>query len=131
MSSDAWSSWFTRAAARLGSGTTAWLVVSCLAAPAHGQPISQYLCGQNVWMPASYQSTTGPVDLGGSLDQHWDVVEQSGVQLVRIGGNRYNNTPPSAQQMLQWVDQIRAIGAEPIVQVSRHLTTTQAEDLVR
>jgi len=87
-----------------------------------GPGFSKYLVGQNAWMDRDY---------GGQLFKLWPRVQESGVQMMRIGGNAYNNTPPSNAQYLEWIDAIRLIGAEPLVQVSSTLTPTAAADLVR
>lgn len=82
-----------------------------------GAALSPTLVGQNLWYPDGLASL-------------WPAVKASGVTLVRIGGNAPNKTPPSNAQYLDWVNQIRAIGAEPVVQVSQLVTDAQAKDLV-
>jgi hypothetical protein len=82
-----------------------------------GPIISPLLVGQNLWYPSSVASL-------------WPEVKASGVGLVRIGGNGPNKTVPSDQQYLDWIKQIRAIGAEPLVQVSQLVTADQAGKLV-
>ncbi|MHB8873796.1 MAG: hypothetical protein ACYC8T_08940 [Myxococcaceae bacterium] len=81
-----------------------------------------YLVGQNAWMDRNY---------GGQLYRLWPRVQESGVRLMRIGGNGYNTTPPSNAQYLEWIDAIRGIGAEPLVQVSSNITPAAAAALVR
>ena len=87
------------------------------AAFGHGAALSPYLVGQNFWYPSSVSSL-------------WPVVKASGVALMRIGGNAPNKTPPSEAQLADWVAQVRAIGAEPVVQVSQASTDAQAGALV-
>ncbi len=85
---------------------------------AKGPDISPWLVGQNLWYPSS-------------VEKVWPLVQKSGVRIIRIGGIAPDKTPPTSAQMLAWVDAIRAIGAEPLVQVSRNSTPTEAADLVR
>jgi hypothetical protein len=87
------------------------------AAIGNGPPLSPYLVGQNFWYPDALASL-------------WPVVKASGVTLIRIGGNAPNKTPPSNTQYVDWINQVRAIGAEPIVQVSNAITDVQAGELV-
>jgi hypothetical protein len=82
-----------------------------------GAALSPYLVGQNLWYPDSVASV-------------WPLVKASSVTLVRIGGNGPNKTVPSGAQYLEWVTQIRAIGAEPIVQVSQLVSAQEAGALV-
>lgn len=82
-----------------------------------GATISPTLVGQNLWLPSSASSL-------------WPLVKASGVTLVRIGGNGPNKTVPSDAQYLDWVMQIRAIGAEPLVQVSQLVDDLTAGELV-
>lgn len=76
-------------------------------------PISPYLIGQNAW----YQPP----------DSVWPLVGQAGVTSVRIGGISYDQHMPDNNTLLHWIDQIRSIGAEPIIQVSRYPDTTGSQ----
>ena len=73
-----------------------------------GTPVSSLLIGQSYWF-----------DLPNSV---WPVVGAAGVKLVRIGGSADNSSPlacTTAQgQLIQQIQEIRRIGAEPIIQVS-------------
>jgi hypothetical protein len=73
-----------------------------------GTPVSPLLIGQSYWF-----------DLPNSV---WPVVGAAGVKLVRIGGSADNSSPlacTTAQgQLIQQIQEIRRIGAEPIIQVS-------------
>lgn len=82
-----------------------------------GTPIKRTLLGQNDWWEALPSSI-------------WTVVGDSGVKLVRIGGNEQNVSPLSDSELLAQVDQVRAIGAEPLVQVSDRQSATEAAALV-
>src|SRR6266511_2855115 len=83
-------------------------VIGCGAFPA-GAPVTPYLIGQNYWFFRA--------DLP---DLPFPTVKNSGVTIVRIGGRTFDNTPLTDAQLLQQVDKIRSIGAEPLIQVSRH-----------
>jgi hypothetical protein len=82
-----------------------------------GAAIDPFLVGQNAWTRAALASS-GPL------------VQASGVRLIRVGGIEWNDTPPTEAEYLQMVSQIRAIGAEPLLQVSRSASAVQAEALV-
>ena len=84
---------------------------------AAGPEISTLLVGNNVWLNPS--------------DQVWDVTGQAQLGLVRIGGIRYDNEMPSTSQLTEWVDRIKSIGAEPMLQVSRHDGPAAAAALVQ
>lgn len=43
-----------------------------------------------------------------------------GAKIVRIGGTGYNTTSLDNATLLHQVDEIRSIGAEPLIQVVRH-----------
>jgi hypothetical protein len=73
-----------------------------------GTPVSPQLIGQNDWFEVP--------------NSVWPVVGAAGVKLVHIGGSAANSTPlacTTAQgQLIQQIQEIRRIGAEPIIQVS-------------
>ncbi len=71
-----------------------------------GLPVSPFLTGQNFWLNPP--------------DSAYPIIGASGVKLMRIGGKAYDDTPLSDAALLKQVDNIRAIGAEPLIQVSRH-----------
>lgn len=91
---------------------------------ARASEISPVFYGQNHWL--------GQGDEGrhGYLHLLWPAVKASGVQLVRIGGNAYNVTPPSLDRWTAMVDSVQAIGAEPLLQVPYSFTAEQAAGLV-
>lgn len=82
------------------------------------QTISPYLVGTNLW----YTNPSATV---------WNLTKQCGVQTIRIGGAEYDRNMPSNATILSWVKQIRAIGAEPIVQVSQYKSAAFAAALVK
>lgn len=91
--------------------------------------ISEYLFGQNAWMPDSIGNTR----YYGKLDELWQKVGESKVKLIRAGGIAYDNHKMTNQQFLNLIDSIRNIGAEPLIQVpwsNGTYTSTEAASLV-
>lgn len=86
--------------------------------------ISPYLFGQNHWLADGDERRVG------YLHQLWPQVKASGIKTVRIGGNGYQHDLPARKRLSAMVDSIRAIGAEPILQVPRQFTAIQAMELV-
>ncbi len=84
---------------------------------AQAQEISPMLVGNNAWF-------TNPTD------EVWALTGESGVKTIRIGGNAFNDNMPSNATLLSWVQEIRAIGAEPILQVSQHQSAEAAANVV-
>ncbi len=82
------------------------LGLNARAAVPAGSPISPYLIGQNYWYNPP--------------DSAYPIIGTSGVKMIRIGGKAYDDTPLSDANLLRQVDNIRSIGAEPLIQVSRH-----------
>lgn len=93
------------------------LVILISAAPIHPRPISAHLVGQNVWHIPD--------------ETIWRRVQECGLGSIRIGGIEYNNNMPSRTTLLGWVRRIKAMGAEPIMQMPRRWSPEQAADLVR
>ena len=89
------------------------------------QDISPVLFGQNHWLDQGDEGRTGYLQL------LWPKVKESGIQLIRIGGNEYNIHPPSLVRWTAMVDSVQAIGAEPLLQVPYAFTAAQATELVR
>ena len=77
-----------------------------------GAPVSPQLIGQNFWFNPP--------------DSAYPTIKESGVKVLRIGGKAYDDTPLSDAALLKQVDNIRAIGAEPLIQVSRHKSAALA-----
>jgi len=69
--------------------------------------------GINAWMPDS----VGTKKYYGRLDQRWSEIEASNPQIIRMGGIAPDRYFFSNYQLLNLIDSIQAIGAEPIVQV--------------
>ena len=88
------------------------------------QKISEHLFGQNMWL------TQGAEGRPGYIDELWPKVEKSGVALIRIGGNGYNKNMPSYDTLTKWVIAIKAIGAEPLMQVSKNDSAEESAKLV-
>ena len=89
------------------------------------QEISPVFFGQNHWLAQGDEGRTGYLQL------LWPKVKESGVQLIRIGGNAYNIQPPSLARWTAMVDSVQAIGAEPLLQVPYTFTAAQATELVK
>lgn len=82
------------------------------------QQISRNLVGTNVWFS--------------QLDQKvWDLTKACGVKTVRIGGHAYDKKMPSNETLLDWVRKIQAMGAEPVIQVSKYEPAEVAAALVK
>lgn len=88
------------------------------------QSISPYLFGQNMWL------TEGSEGRPGYIDQLWPKVKESGVQLIRIGGAGYDRNMPDMETLTSWVKSIKAIGAEPLLQVSKFKSPEESAKLV-
>lgn len=84
---------------------------------AHSQHISTNLVGTNVWYNPNQQV--------------WNLTADCGVKMIRIGGHQYDDNMPSNATLLNWVKQIQAMGAEPIIQVSQYQSATAAANIVR
>lgn len=77
------------------------------------QEISPFLFGQNMWL------TNGAEGRPGYIDKLWTPIKESGVKLIRIGGAGYDRNMPDTLTLVSWVKSIKAIGAEPLLQVSK------------
>jgi len=82
-----------------------------------GPELSPYLFGENYW---------GETD----TEALWPVVKASGVKLIRFGGAGADDEQPSNQRYADVAAGIRAIGAEPYLQISRHFDATRAAQVV-
>ena len=85
-------------------------------------PVSSYLIGEN-----SFNADTPAKD----ADRTWGRMKEARFRLIRIGGISNNDKTPSAESHARWIDSIRSIGAEPLVQVSSIDPASTAADLVR
>jgi hypothetical protein len=88
------------------------IVILSLGIRSNAQEISPYLFGQNHWI-----ATGDEGNRVGYLDQLWPMINESGIQTIRIGGNGYNHHLPERQRLTAMIDSIYNIGAEPILQV--------------
>lgn len=95
-------------------------------AAAGAQDVSPYLFGQNYWME---QGTEG--GRPGYLHLLWPRVAESGVRLIRIGGNGYEHSFPDEKRLVAMIAAVRAAGAEPLLQVPSRTSAPEAEALVR
>jgi hypothetical protein len=84
----------------------------------NAQQISPNLVGTNVW----YSQLS---------DQVWDLTKECGVKTIRIGGHAYDRHMPSNETLLGWVKNIQAMGAEPVLQVSKYESADVAAALVK
>ena len=91
----------------------------------NAQEISPWLFGQNHWMDRSDDGRRP-----GYLYMLWPQVEESGIKMVRIGGNGYENRFPDRKTLTAMIDSIRGIGAEPFLQVPRNFTVKEVTELV-
>jgi hypothetical protein len=92
----------------------------------HAQEISPYLFGQNHWMESGDEGSRP-----GYVSKLWAKVRESGITMVRIGGNGYQGEFPSRAKLNSMIDSIRAIGAEPLLQVPPNFTDKEATQLVK
>ena len=87
--------------------------------------ISPYLFGQNHWMADDDEGRVG------YLHQLWPKVQESGIEMVRIGGNGYEHRFPDNKKLSKMLDSIRGIGAEPLLQIPRYFTDEQAARVIK
>jgi len=111
-------------AAAAGCGPTpASQVPSASAAPTAARlslaftGISPYLVGNNVW---AYPDPTV-----------WEAAGKAGLKILRIGGNGWQANLPGNDVLTDWIDHIKAMGAEPMLQVPSQATPDEAAGLVR
>lgn len=93
------------------------LSILLMAGAGSAQQISPYLTGTNVWYNPS--------------DAVWAVHATAGHKIMRIGGHAYDTNVPTKAQLTIWVNKIKAMGAEPLIQVSQYQSAAAAADLVR
>jgi hypothetical protein len=82
-----------------------------------GPAISPLLVGNNVWFYPD--------------ERVWNVAGQAGLRIIRIGGNAFDDNMPPKTFLMDWVTHIQAMGAEPMIQVSRYLGPEAAAELVK
>jgi hypothetical protein len=82
-----------------------------------GPAISPLLVGNNVWMYPDVRV--------------WNIAGQAGLRIIRIGGNAYDRSMPSNSMLMDWVNHIKAMDAEPMIQVSRFDGAEAAANVVK
>jgi len=95
-----------------------FFLVIFIANNSNAQNISPNLVGTNVWY-------INP------REQVWNLTKECGVKTIRIGGHAYDKKMPSNETLLDWVGKIQAMGAEPVIQVSKYQPAEVAVGLVR
>ncbi len=96
----------------------------------NAQSISNYIFGQNAWMPYAI----GAAVYNGRLSQQWNNVRTSNATIIRFGGISSDRNMPTNAQYIQMIDDIRSNGMEPTIQVpfnNYQYTAQQAADIVR
>ncbi|MCU0792872.1 MAG: hypothetical protein MUE42_08495 [Opitutaceae bacterium] len=88
------------------------------------RPISPYLVANNLWYATPSNAAGSPSASVMTL------AGQAGIRLIRIGGANFDGGMPSNAALLTWVDRIRAIGAEPVIQVSQYRSAAEAASAV-
>ncbi len=82
-----------------------------------GPELSPVLVGQNYWGESDTEAL-------------WPAIKASGVKLVRFGGAGTDVEQPTNQRYAAVATAIRAIGAEPYLQISRHFDAVRAQQIV-
>lgn len=114
-----------------------FIILLCLVTGALSQEISPFLFGQNHWIEQNDEDGRP-----GYIHMLWPKIADSGIKLVRIGGNNYNNRnhaifSPDRKKLNSILDSIRGIGAEPLFQIpsgkgeSRDLSVQEVVDLLK
>jgi len=109
--------------------------------PIFSQTIPNNFFGINAWMPdtignaaACPGGVTNPCKLFGKIYGLYQTrIQQSSPQIIRFGGINPDNNFPTNFQYIKFIDSVRAIGAEPLIQVSYWdglYTSAQAANLV-
>ena len=88
------------------------------------QQIQPTLYGQNFWL------ANGDEGRVGYIDQLWPAIDASGVKLIRLGGNGYQQNMPALAELGARVDSIRSIGAEALMQVPSSYSAEQTSELI-
>jgi hypothetical protein len=101
------------------------IVIGMITLSVNAQEISPWLFGQNHWMDSRDEG-----ERPGYLSMLWPKVGESGIKMVRIGGNGYEHHFPDHHRLTAMIDSIRGIGAEPILQVPSTFTAEEATALV-
>ena len=103
----------------------------------NAQEISPFLFGQNHWIEQNDENGRP-----GYIHMLWPKIAESGIKMVRIGGNNYNNRNhpifnADRKKLNSILDSIRGIGAEPLFQIpsgkgeTRDLSVKQVIELIK
>jgi hypothetical protein len=101
------------------------IAIMVFSSTVNAQEISPWLFGQNHWMEDRDEG-----DRPGYLSILWPKVGESGITMVRIGGNGYEHRFPDNNRLIGMIDSIRGIGAEPLLQVPSKYSEKEAASLV-
>ena len=82
-----------------------------------GLALSPYLMGINYWREPDTEAL-------------WPQVKASSVKLIRYGGTQIDKYPVSNERYAEAATAIRAIGAEPYLQISRQFNAARAKQIV-
>jgi hypothetical protein len=100
--------------------------------------ISKQYFGQNAWMPDTIGDVNNcqepPCILYGQLHKMWGDIKASGSGVIRFGGIAPDRNMPTNYQYLKMIDNVRANGMEPIIQVPFHMnrySAAQAAEIVK
>jgi hypothetical protein len=109
------------------------LIVTALvlsAVSVNAQIISNYVFGQNAWMP----DAIGAAVYNGKLAQQWPNIKASNASIIRFGGIGADQNMPTNAQYVKMIDDIRSNGMEPTIQVpfnNNQYTAQQAAGIVQ
>ena len=93
-------------------------------APICAQTINPLLVGNNLWLASRNDAANTPSNTVMNL------AGQAGIRLIRIGGHQFDINMPSNAALLTWVNRIRAIGAQPLIQISQYGSAAEAASTV-
>ena len=96
------------------------LFAGLLPSASPAQAINPYIAGNNLWYADRTLASTTPSSSVMTL------TSQAGIRFIRIGGKEFDKNLPSNAALLTWVNRIRAIGAEPLVQISQYNSAATA-----
>jgi hypothetical protein len=113
------------------------LTIVLITLSSNAQKISPFLFGQNHWIEDGDEAGRP-----GYIHLLWPKIKESGIKMVRIGGNGYNNRnhrffDADRKALNSLLDSIRGIGAEPLFQIAvgkdeaHDMSVEQAVELVK
>lgn len=103
----------------------AFVLAGHVAVGLRAEPIHPLIVGNNLWWASSNNPAASP------SAEVMGIAEEAGIRVIRIGGAAFNGNMPSDSALRTWVGRIRAIGAEPLVQMASDRTGAQAAAIVR